>query len=204
MVRKIGITLGIAVLYAGFSFSQSMKVYTKSSVKTFSLTDVDSITFELDEKTFPTDLRIAGNEMPNWAEDDSEYREFRTADDLYAIINGGAEEYLNRAMIKGFQQYMSRSGTDYEARMMVMDFGTIEKATSMYQYKAEQISLKVAAGGYNDTTAIIDPAPLTGCLTYAHFGQYYIELGFSGYGAEKSESYTDASGFLELFDSKIE
>lgn len=155
-------------------------------------------TVEVESQVTLTQLLIEENDVQQWTQDADGYSTYKTADELYGLINGGAEEYLNRGMIEGFQQNMSRSGTDYAARVMVMDFGTIEKAVDFYNFKTSQISPTVKAGDYTPSIAVLDPAPLTGCYGYARFRQFYLEFGFTGYGSEKNEAYNNAARYGDV------
>ncbi len=203
MLRIIGTIIITAGILAGLSFSQSMKVHTKTSIESFSLSEIDSITFELEESFLPANLRFANNEVSQWVEEEDGYRQFNTPEDLYAAINGGAEEYFDKGMTAGFQQKMGKTATEYSMDFRVMDFGTAEKAATMYQYKAEQISPKTTAGGYNETIAVIDNSFLSGCTGFAHFGRYYIEVSMNGYGSNKTAAINDAAVFMTKFDEKI-
>jgi hypothetical protein len=160
-------------------------------------------TEEVESQVTLTQLLIEENDVQQWTQDADGYTTYKTSTELYALINGGADEYINRGMLEGFQQLMSRSGTDYAARVMVMNFGTIAKADDIYNFRTSQVSPTVKAGDYGAATAILDPAPLTGCNGYARFRQYYLEFGFTGYGSEKSEAYNNAALFMEMFVAKI-
>ncbi len=150
-----------------------------------------------------TQLALESNDIQQWVEEEDGYNVYKTSEELYQLIDGGADEYLNRGLVEGFQQRLTRTETGYSATIMVMDFGTIEKAANMYQYFSSRISPVVKAGNYNSSVAVIDPSPLDGCIGYAHFKQFYIELSLMGYGAEKSEAYNNTARFIEIFQAKI-
>ncbi|MBN1578764.1 MAG: hypothetical protein JW913_19530 [Chitinispirillaceae bacterium] len=145
--------------------------------------------------------KLGDNDVSQWVQDDEGYKVYKTYDELYAAINGGAEEYIQYGLIEGFWQKMTKGS--YYVDCSVMDFGTVEKATAMYQYKADQVSPKTAAGSYPDTIAIIDDSFITGCMGYAHFGQYYLQLSLSGYGANKPEGVQNAARYIEVFEGRI-
>lgn len=151
-----------------------------------------------------TSLKIAEGDASGWTEADQGYQAFKTPQELYGIINGGADIYVDRGLIEGFQQEIEIEGSDYYATFMIMDFSNADNAKSMFDYKADLVSTKESTGTYDDATAIIDMGQLTGCSGFAHFGQFYLELGFSGYGSNKSDAKNTAVSFMEIIKSKID
>ena len=145
------------------------------------------------------------DEVSQWVEKSDGFKPFNSLNGLTTIMNGGADEYYNRGVIEGFIQFMTKSGTEYEMEGRIMDFASADNAKSFYSYKKEDASTVETAGNYDQGDAFIDPdASLTGCKGYAHFGQYYVELAFTGYGSNKSEASNNASSFLEVFNDKID
>lgn len=145
------------------------------------------------------------DEVSQWVEKSDGFKPFTSLQGLTAIMNGGADEYYNRGAIEGFIQEMVKSGTEYSMQSRIMDFGSSDNAKAFFSYKKEEASTVETAGNYAQSDAFIDPdASLTGCKGYAQFGQYFIELAFSGYGSNKSEATNNATSFIEVFDDKID
>lgn len=152
-------------------------------------------------------LQISSTEISPWTEDADGFRDFSSLDGLTSIMNGGADEYYNRNAVDGFFQNMSNKiseSTTYSVECRVINFGTVENATTMFNFKTQDISTKDEVGSLGLSVALIDPdASLTGCAGYAHFGQYYFELNYSGYGSSKSQAKQDAASFIEVFQDKV-
>jgi hypothetical protein len=148
-------------------------------------------------------LAIKDGDVTNWKEENQGYRPY-TQDNFFDIINGGADEYINRGLIEGFQQILVISGSDYTATFLIMDMNSDANAKSMFDFKADAASTKEAAGNYSESTAVIDAGFLSGCTAYAHFEKFYLELLFTGYASNLSEAKNNAVSFLEIFKNKID
>ena len=184
MVRVLAVlSLISGVVYVGCKFGTSTEG-SANSVKSLQIKD----------------------DVEQWVEDADGFKPFSSLEGLTAIMNGGADEYYNRGAIEGFVQYMSKSGTEYKMEGRIMDFASADNAKNIYLYmRDEQASSKENAANYSQDDAFIDPeASLTGCKGYAHFGQYYVELSFSGYGSNKTEASNNATSFIEVLNDKID
>jgi hypothetical protein len=204
MLKTIGMTFVVAVLAAGLSFSQSMKVTTKNSVETFPLAEIDSITFVLDDEgaAAVNKLKIVNGEISGWVENAEGYREFATVDRLRDAINGAADKYFEYGVIDGFKQVLSKSSDPEKTiRYTVMDCGTAGNAAALYNYIKQDLSIKAAAGNFDEATAIIDTDYLTSVRALAHFGKYYAEITPDGF--TKSEEIITATTFIEVLKDKI-
>ena len=203
MTKTIKISSIIFLLTVSSAFGQTMKIYTGNAVKQFVLSEIDSITFETGGETEPDlkKLKFENGEVSGWTEAEEQgYVEF-TASDMYSLINGGAQEFIDKGMVKGFQQQMEKG--DHMYRSYLMDFGTAENADAMFEAKAQDYASTIeVAGSYPDTTAFVQPNAY-GYSGYAHFGRYMVVLMFDGYGNEKSQAKTDAVGFLQTIETKI-
>ncbi|MBN1307627.1 MAG: hypothetical protein JXA18_06910 [Chitinispirillaceae bacterium] len=148
------------------------------------------------------DLKIENNEVSQWME--NSFVKFNQTD-MYAIVNGGATTYINNGMLEGYEQKMSKSGTEYNFFCWLLDFGTAEKAILMYnKILEERQSDKEDAGDFPESVAFIDKSPLYGRDGYAHFDKYFIWYSFDGYGTNYSEAKANLIGFLEVTKSKID
>ena len=193
-------------VYLSVALGQSLMVHTKNSTESFKLSDIDSITFIVDdEPAILSGLKINPGDVSGWIEDQNGFREFSNLSMLTEIMNGGADGYYIRGAVEGFIQYMSKTGSDYRFESRVFDFGTAANAVGMYDYITDGTTDKQAVGSYGLDVALVDPdASLTGCKAFAHFGRYFIELSFSGYGSNKNEATVNAAGFVELLKSKVD
>lgn len=146
-------------------------------------------------------LRLANSDVSPWTENASEgFRAFK-ASNMFALINGGAQTYIDKGMVAGFEQNMAGGG-EKTAKLLVLDFGTEASASAIYAYKANENGEKLAAGTFPEAIAQLDNSAMSGVTALAHFGKYYLELSFTGY-SDKSESRTTATSFVEVFEEKI-
>ncbi len=120
-------------------------------------------------------------------------------------IDGAGDIYVAFGVVTTGMQYLESpppSGTvNLFLDAYVMDFGTAEKAMAMYEELRPASG--TAVGGEDDSVAIIDEStPSFGCMLYAHYGKFYIELKFNNY-TTKSEAVGDAGLFLSVYKAKI-
>jgi hypothetical protein len=113
--------------------------------------------------------------------------------------------YVNGGVVTSGIQYLQSpppSGTtNLELDAFVMDFGTADKARQMYDEMRPATG--TAVGGEADSVAIVDEStPSFGCMLFAHYGKFYIELKFNNY-AVKAEAVSDAGQFLGVYKQKI-
>lgn len=146
-------------------------------------------------------LRLANSDVSPWTENASEGFKAFKASNMFALINGGAQNYIDKGMVAGFQQNMAGGG-EKTAKLLVLDFGTEASASAMYSYTDNANEDKLNAGDYPQTVAQLDNSPSSGVVAIAHFGKYYMELSFTGYN-DKSESRITAASFVEVFEEKI-
>ena len=145
-------------------------------------------------------LKLASGDITSWSQDESEgYSEFK-ASTLESLIDGGSTDYTNEGVVEGFIQKMFNGSKKAEIR--VMDFGTESNAASMYSFMDGNNNSKLEASTYDIATAQLNDKPTSGVDAYAHFGQYYIELRFTGF-SDKNDARTTAPNFLEVFETKI-
>ena len=151
-----------------------------------------------------TVLKLADNEVSEWTLDADGYKYFTNTDQCRAAINGQADNY-GRYLVSGFMQDMSKGSTGKTLRYTVIDCGSAEDATSLFNeiLTIEVTGTKTQAGSYDLTTAAIDADKLAGCKAYVHFGQYYAEITPDGY-SPKTDAVSAAVNFIEILKGKID
>ncbi len=147
-------------------------------------------------------LKFEDNEVSGWALGGRGYIPFNSSN-MFGLVNGGADIYINGGLLEGFEQNMDRAGTAFTFRMWIMDFGTAEKATEMYNSRKDEFTTREAAGSLSEDVAFIDASGLYGRDGYAHFGKYVIQIAFSGYSGKLNQAKDDAIGFLEAIKAKL-
>lgn len=148
-------------------------------------------------------LRLGSVDVSPWREEPNDGFLVFKASNMFDLINGGAQMYVNKGMIAGFQQDMSISG-EKSARFLVLDYATEDKAIEMYNYSDASNGDKLNAGNeFPLSVAQLDGSPLGGVIAIAHFGKFYMELTFTGF-SDKSEAVKTAVSFIEVFEQKID
>lgn len=200
MSMKITVIAGVLFIPA-LVFGQVMKIHTENSVERFSLSEVDSITFELDEEYNLSGLRIMEGEISGWSENaDQGYIEF-TSQNMYELLNGGAQEYVAKGMSKGF--YQNKINGDKTFTYWLMDFRTIDNAEEMYSDRLQANSAsKETAGDFSDDEAFITPS-MYGYNGYAVFEHLMVVIWLDGYDANRNEAKNDIVNFLKVIKMKV-
>jgi hypothetical protein len=144
-------------------------------------------------------LKMSSNEISNWQPqgDMTVY----IGDQLYGFNDGGAPEYLSRGCIKtGVQIVNGPSGRSAQA--IVMDFGTDKGAKAMFDWKLKSVSTPYQdLGGYADTALVIQTT-LDGVTGYAHFFNYYFEIGLTKFDNSENAVKT-LDQFLGIYNRKL-
>lgn len=148
-----------------------------------------------------TVLKVENNDVSGWTEDADGFKRFATQEQVFDAINGEQIKYA-RYLQDGFKQDLSKGGTDRTCRYVVMDCGTAEDATALFNDMTINIGTKTPVGSYALTIAVIDPLPMYGCDTYAHFGKYYVEIKPVGF-SPKADANSTALSFLQQLEDKI-
>ena len=205
MINKLVSMAITSVLFWGVAGAQMMKIHTNDVVKQFQLSEIDSITFEFDEQPGSEigKLRLTNGVVAGWSENtEYPYTTF-TASNLFNLINGGAQEFVDRGMKEGFRQGMT-NGPDKTFTSLVMDFGTAENALNMYTLKLQQfMGTKETAGAFPENQAFVNTST-SGYEAYGVFGNVMVVIWMDGYGTDKSEAKADAVLFLEAYKNKID
>lgn len=144
------------------------------------------------------DFRLSG--ISGWTENkESGYVEYSSGT-LFDLINGGADQYNDEGLVEGIQQKMTSSSGDKSYSAFVMDFGTADNATAMFEKMKLNEADPLAIGNYIESVAF-GSRHLSGINAYAHFGKYYFEITLSGY-SDESLAISEAEAFLEVYEQK--
>jgi hypothetical protein len=147
------------------------------------------------------DFRIT-NEIQGWSQAEGGYAFYASEDELFDIINGGADLYKDFGMREGIYQKMLSGDKNYEA--LIMDFGTESRARAIFEYKKFEITKTLKIGDYFEDTVIGDGDDIgTRISAYAYFNQYYIEISPIE-GADRRQHLLDADLFLGHYKKKAD
>lgn len=202
MLKIIGITIVTMFLCSALSFSQSMTIHSKNAVKSYTMAEIDSITFELGEEIELSNFRIYENETTGWT--GTNYLEFHTCDEFLSIMNGGAEEYCRVGLERGFFQTMQTKDSVKTFQLLLLVSELQSNASTAYNQKVNKYqSTKEAAGSHSATTAFLVPDDY-GYTLYANSASYFIYLSVDNYGTNKSQAKNDALSLFNVLLQKIE
>lgn len=138
------------------------------------------------------------DEISGWTAEGS-VASFNDANSLELVMDGGYQIYTDNGMIEGIQEKMSTSD-GRRNQIMVMDFGSPDKASAMYQFQKTSLTGRSATFAYPDTVAI-GRVTLSGITIFAHFGRFYFECGMGGY-LPATKAIADGNLFLGYFEAK--
>ncbi len=165
----------------------SKKRYVRSLTENISLVVWD--------KAFHIDAFGAWRDFP-------EYFVTFDTEQLYELIDGGDEKYINQGLIDGINQYFSKS-TGQTCDAMVFNFRTKEKAQAMYATQIEEVITKIVLPEFDESVALGEVIG-GGANFYAHFGQFEVELILQGYGDSQQEILKkDGVTFLKAYEKVI-
>ena len=143
-------------------------------------------------------LKVASSEISNW-QPQGDMNVF-IGDQLTSFNDGGAPDYINRGCIKtGVQVINGPAGQS--AQSIVMDFGTKEKAETMFQFKQSDISSGLPDSKYPDVTVAIQTTQ-DGITGYAHFYNYYFEIGLTKFN-NPQDAIKTFNQFIGLYEGKL-
>ena len=140
-------------------------------------------------------LRIR-KQVAGWQEEKGSFMKFGP-EKLFEIINGGAPEYIDQGMMRGFVQRLSGPGS---ATMEVFaeDFGTHENAGKMVQAKKQDRDTLMYLPGFDTATVVVIPA-IGACVAYGAIDRFYFEITLSGLGSSGSEALAELKKFFLFY-----
>jgi hypothetical protein len=141
---------------------------------------------------------VITNQISGWTADGS-VANYNDPNSLQLVMDGGFEIYTGNGMIEGIQEKMA-TADGKRNQIMVMDFGSPDKASAMYQFQKTRLTGRSATLGYPDTVAIAK-VTLSGITIYAHFSHFYFECGMTGY-SPTTLAVADGILFLGYYEKK--
>jgi hypothetical protein len=138
------------------------------------------------------------DQISSWTMEQGGLASYNDPNSLQLVMDGGFEIYTDNGMIEGIQEKMS-TADGRRNQIMVMDFGTPDKASAMYQFQKARLTGRTATFNYPDTTAI-GKVTLNGVTVYSHFNHFYVELGMTGY-SPASKAIADGNLFLGFYET---
>ncbi|MBN1758762.1 MAG: hypothetical protein JW863_10610 [Chitinispirillaceae bacterium] len=145
-------------------------------------------------------LRIR-KQIAGWREDKGSFMKFGP-EKLFELINGGAPEYIDRGMVRGFVQRLSGPGSA-SVELFTEDFGSHENAGEMVQIKKQDRDTLISLPDFD--TATVAVIPLIGAfVVYGAIDRYYFEITLSGLGSSGSEALTELKKFFLFYRGVFE
>ncbi len=146
-------------------------------------------------------FRITDDAVGSWKETEGGFSEYASLDELTKIINGGSEYYKEFFMREGIYQTMANGDKSYE--VLVMDFGTEERAEAIYTDQKNKVITTRQIGSFSPSNVIGNEDALGSTISaYAYFGQYYVEIKNLS-GANKPELRSEANQFMIEYENKV-
>jgi hypothetical protein len=123
-------------------------------------------------------LRIR-HQLEGWYEEKEGYIPFNH-EKLFELINGGAPEYIDAGLVGGFLQRLSGPG-EATVELFAHDFGTPEKARTMFLVKTGDRDTTIMLTGFDTATVVVVPV-LSASVAYGAIGRFFFEVTVSGTG----------------------
>lgn len=134
--------------------------------------------------------------ISGWNEVEKSYKPFEPRG-LYAIIDGGADEYIEKGLVSGIYQSLKKDKGN-QCDVFVEDYGTPEKASSIFAVKTESVSESLSLEVTNKKKIRIEEF-LGGILVYFHSQKYYFEISLSGFDSTDI-ALKNAEDFILYFE----
>lgn len=142
-------------------------------------------------------FQITENKIKGWTVDTDGFRKFGS-EELYDIINGGAEIYINEGLQKGIHQRLINND-DYQCEIFVEDYGSSENASNIFITTTETNSYSPKF--YNGDIAHIRMKEfIGGILLYLQHENYYLEISISGFDTIE-DAITNIKPFISFFEN---
>jgi len=117
------------------------------------------------------------NQIAGWVDDHTSHKAF-TPEQLFGIIDGGASEYIDNGMQKGFFQRLK--GPDSATmELFAEDFGSAENAQKIRAIKRMVFSDSQSIKN-SDTSGIVVNEVIGGLWACGIVGRFYFELTLMG------------------------
>jgi hypothetical protein len=135
------------------------------------------------------------HQIANWVEDNESFKMFTTKT-LYEIIDGGATEYIDNGMKRGFFQRLRNSDSAI-IELFAEDFGSAEKARKMFNVKHAFFSGMQSAGNADSSSYNMNEI-VGGFWAYGVVGPKYFELTLTGIN-DKTEARKEMDRFFDYY-----
>ena len=134
--------------------------------------------------------------ITGWTLTGDGYSEF-DPDQLYDIINGGADLYIDKGLKRGGYQKLLRDDS-LQCEIFVEDFGSPENAEIIFTATTETATGSLKIGSGNDERMRVKEF-IGGILVYMHFENYYFEISVSGFDTTE-EAGVGVKPFIDYFE----
>jgi len=157
-----------------------------------------STSYSADKNGFsPSRFQITDKKIRGWVADENGYKEFGP-EELFDIINGGAEIYVNQGLQKGIYQRLIK-GNKYQCEIFVEDYGSSKNAKNVFVTTTETASDPPKLNAGNSDRIKIKEF-IGGILIYLHRKNYYFEISVSGFDTFEN-AITNVEPFIVFFEN---
>jgi hypothetical protein len=140
------------------------------------------------------------HQITDWVEEKKSFKSFNP-EGLFEIIDGGAPEYIENGMQKGFYQRLKNLDSA-SIELFVEDFGSDENARKMLATKRSNLSGPKPAGNV-DTSNLFIHEVIGGFWVCGIAGPCYFELTLMGI-KDKEKAQTEINKYFDYFQKTSE
>ncbi len=140
------------------------------------------------------------NQISGWNEVEETYKRFEPRG-LYAIIDGGADVYIENGLVSGTYQSLKK-GKGNQCDIFVEDYGTPQKTLNIFTIKTESVSESLSLEVSNKKKIRIEEF-LGGIQIFFHSKKYYFEISLSGFDSQEL-ALKSAEEFILYFEKILE
>jgi hypothetical protein len=143
-------------------------------------------------------------DVVQWKEDDSLPVQYYSPDTVFFLaVDGLAQLYIDLGAVRTADQRMVNG--DMECRILEMDFGTIAKATVIFDtinHGNNYIASKATLRSFSGSAVVLDTAPILGNMAYAHFNRFFFQIYMTSPG-DKSQAIAETEKILNELKRKV-
>lgn len=153
------------------------------------------ITVTISAKAFSIDNLRIRQKIANWVVENRSFKLFNSKT-LFELINGGATEYVENGLQRGFFQRL-RNSDSAVIELFAEDFGSVENARKMLKVKQSSVYGMQSAEN-TDTSSVIMNNIVGGFWTCGIVGSYYFELTLTGI-SDKVKARKEIDTFFDYY-----